>query len=432
MLDITLLQHQVIRDRVDALVNARGGLLVYEQGMGGRETLVAAAVGIAAATGKALTIVDADVLREATARLVEHFGLAEHTFLSPAQARNWPTGFASDAVLAVHGDVLRNQDLLEPLRAAAREASLHGHLVVARHPHGGNSLDAYTELLLRTRVMDVTPTTAETSPDAPPVASRAQSPDFQVPDPQVPTRLARETDQQAQALVQGWADRLELLNPGESTPAGLSGDAHERGRSYPAVREQLRGARLDAPDNVQQDTNGVFWVTHDPWTGPAAAFPDLEAKRKFLDRYKAARSDSALDLHPRTPERHNEASEGKDDSPYRSTQQTSGPAPDGRTAADGEEEALHPQRTTQPDDQVEPPTSAADESAIYHTVQNRIAKVQADTLQRLQQTAAALKTPLADQRASPRAARASGNDAAQRTAHEANAPAVAPSRSSHS
>jgi hypothetical protein len=72
------------------------------------ETLVAAAVRIAHATGKTLTIVDAELLREATTHLATRLGLAEHTFLSPAQAASWPTGFDPDGVLAIHGDVLRS------------------------------------------------------------------------------------------------------------------------------------------------------------------------------------------------------------------------------------------------------------------------------------------------------------------------------------
>ncbi|MFF8596326.1 hypothetical protein ACF061_33835 [Streptomyces sp. NPDC015220] len=86
-------------------------------------------MGIAAATGKKLTIVDAELLRTPTARLAEQPGLAEHTFLPPEQAASWPTGFDPHAVLAVHGDVLCSQSLVEPLRAAARDTSLH-----TRHP----------------------------------------------------------------------------------------------------------------------------------------------------------------------------------------------------------------------------------------------------------------------------------------------------------
>ncbi|MGY4998091.1 hypothetical protein [Streptomyces sp. 900105245] len=47
-------------------------------------------------------------------------------------------------MLAVHGDVLRNRVLVESLRAAARDSSVHGHLVVARHLYGSAALDAST------------------------------------------------------------------------------------------------------------------------------------------------------------------------------------------------------------------------------------------------------------------------------------------------
>ncbi|MFF4443140.1 hypothetical protein [Streptomyces sp. NPDC001621] len=47
-------------------------------------------------------------------------------------------------MLAVHGDVLRNRVLVESLRAAARDSSVHGHLVVARHSYGSAALDAST------------------------------------------------------------------------------------------------------------------------------------------------------------------------------------------------------------------------------------------------------------------------------------------------
>ncbi|MEU4038499.1 hypothetical protein [Streptomyces collinus] len=97
---------------------------------------MAAAVRIAHATGRKLTIVDAEILREATAHLARQLGLAEHTFLSPAQAARWPTGFDPDALLAIHGDVLRNRDLVEPLRAAARDAERLGapRLLLAMSP----------------------------------------------------------------------------------------------------------------------------------------------------------------------------------------------------------------------------------------------------------------------------------------------------------
>ncbi len=447
MLDADLLQHPVIRDRVDALVNARGGLVVYEQGLGGREALVAAAVGIAAATGRTLTVVDAELLREATARLTKQLGMAEHTFLSPEQAVNWPTGFTLDAVLAVHGDVLRNPELLEPLRNAALTARLHGYLVVARHPYGSDSLDPYTPLVLENRVTDFMPMTAgadRNSLDTPgPVDRRAQSPDFQAQNAHEPTWIPRKSDQQAQALVQKWVEQLESLN--DTEPAGLSDEARERGRSYRTVWNQLRRARPDAPDTVQQDSNGVYWVTQDQSAGPAGTFADLEVKRQLLADLEAERTASAPDLHPRTPPQQSEAHQDPHDSPLHAPQRGPHPASEGRAAADGEAETQHTQRTAKPNDQVEPPSSADDEPTTAYqefralvedpdalqAVQQRIAKVQADTSRRLQQAAAALDTPLPDHPASPRAARPSGNDAAQRTTREAHTPAAPPAPGLH-
>lgn len=102
--------------------------------------------------------------------------LGELTFLSPAQAASWPTGFDPDGVLAVHGDVLRNQDMVEPLRAAARDAGLHGHIVVARHPYGSDSLDACTTQLREITAANFMPAHAAADSDSPhtpgPIARR--------------------------------------------------------------------------------------------------------------------------------------------------------------------------------------------------------------------------------------------------------------------
>ncbi|MEW2515951.1 hypothetical protein [Streptomyces sp. NPDC046870] len=206
MLDAERLTHPVIRDCVDALADGRGGLVVYEQGLGGRETLVAAAVRIAHATGKTLTIVDDELLREATADLAARLGLSEHTFLSPVQAASWPTGFDPDAVLAIHGDVLRNRDLVEPLRAAARDASVHGHLVVARHSYGSASLDTYTTQLRQITAAAFTPAPGagdsidQQTPE--PIARRVQSESWQAQQIREPNWIPRETDLQAEARAQ--------------------------------------------------------------------------------------------------------------------------------------------------------------------------------------------------------------------------------------
>jgi hypothetical protein len=285
MLDADLLKHPVIRDCVDALVDGRGGLVVYGQGLGGRETLVAAAAGIAAASGKTLTIIDAEFLRETTTRLATQLGLAEHTFLSPAQAASWPTGFDPDGVLAVHGDVLRNQDLVEPLRAAARDASLHGHLVVARHFYGSASLDTYTTQFRQITAADFMPAPAAADgngPDMPdPVARRVQSPDWQAQQIREPTWIPRETDHQAETLAQEWAAAGESLT---AEPRGLNEEVLARGRQ--AVWRQMRRTQPDVPEPgslpSQPDSDGISWVTQD---GPAwrpDIWADLEAKRQFL------------------------------------------------------------------------------------------------------------------------------------------------------
>ncbi|MFD7661221.1 hypothetical protein [Streptomyces sp. NPDC059788] len=70
MLDATLLEHPRSSDSVDVLVESRGGLVVYDSGLGGLETLIAASVKIAVATGKALTVVEAEPLRDDTADLL--------------------------------------------------------------------------------------------------------------------------------------------------------------------------------------------------------------------------------------------------------------------------------------------------------------------------------------------------------------------------
>ncbi|MFD3657632.1 hypothetical protein [Streptomyces sp. NPDC058620] len=53
-MDITMLRHPMVVQTVQALVaDGGGGLIAYDQGMGGRETLVAAAAATAAAPAAA-------------------------------------------------------------------------------------------------------------------------------------------------------------------------------------------------------------------------------------------------------------------------------------------------------------------------------------------------------------------------------------------
>ncbi|MFI2437129.1 hypothetical protein [Streptomyces sp. NPDC018693] len=447
MLDADLLKHPVIRECVDALVDGRGGLVVYEQGLGGRETLVAAAVRIAATTGKTLTIVDAELLREATAHLATQLDLAEHTFLSPAQAAIWPTGFDPDGVLAVHGDVLRNQDMVEPLRAAARAASLHGHLVVARHPYGSNSLDTYTAQFRQITTAGFIPAPAaadSNGPDTPgPVASRVQSPSWQAQQIWEPTWIPHETDLPAETLAQEWIAAGESLTP---TPTGLSEEVRDRGRSYQAAWRQLRRTQPDAPDSgpvsSPPDSDGIFWVPQEQSAGSPDIWADLEAKRQFLTARAAARTRSAPDPQPGTPPQQNQAYQDLDDSPAPSaTQRMTKLDSDEQPETDREGSAQRRQRATELPTQAEPASSAGDEPAISYeefsawaenpdaqqAVQQRIAEVQADTLQRLEQAAAALATPLHDRPDQSRANPPGGNDPVQRAAREAHTPTAPPS-----
>ncbi|WP_432171778.1 hypothetical protein [Streptomyces sp. 1222.5] len=112
---------------------------------------------------------------------------------------------------------------MEPLRAAARDASVHGHLVVARHSYGSAALDTYT-----TQLRQIT-AAAPTPP----------------PDPGHSTA----TD----------------------TPGPLAGPQSDAPDSGP----------------VRPDSGGVFWVTSDkPARRPDIA-GDLETKRQFLADLRA-------------------------------------------------------------------------------------------------------------------------------------------------
>ncbi|RNG37992.1 hypothetical protein [Streptomyces botrytidirepellens] len=144
MLSPSELEHSAVKECVDALVDSRGGLLLYGHGLAGREALVAAGAQLATTVGLPLTLVDAEALRDHTAAFLEQLGTPHHTFLSPAEAAHWPTGYTPNAVLAVHADALLDPAVEEPLLAAAREANRSGHLLVARRPNGASLLDAHT------------------------------------------------------------------------------------------------------------------------------------------------------------------------------------------------------------------------------------------------------------------------------------------------
>ncbi|MFD6334243.1 hypothetical protein ACFWGI_32310 [Streptomyces niveus] len=144
MLNSGELDQSAVNACVNALVDSRGGLLLYDHGLAGREAFIAAGAQLAATAGLPLTLVDAESMRDDTAALLNHLGLRHHTFLSPAEAAHWPAGFTPNGVLAIHTDALLDPAVEEPLLAAAREASRTGHLLIARRPDGVSALDAHT------------------------------------------------------------------------------------------------------------------------------------------------------------------------------------------------------------------------------------------------------------------------------------------------
>ncbi|MFF1680775.1 hypothetical protein ACFVYG_32650 [Streptomyces sp. NPDC058256] len=169
-----------VTECVDAVVGSGGGLLLYDQGLAGRETLLAAGAQLAIASGRPLIVVDASSLRNDTAAFLGQLGMPHHVFLSPAEASQWPTGFTPDGVLAIHTDVLLDPAVEEPLLAAVREASRTGHLLVARRPDGLRLLDAYT---VRThQLISASVTTAPAGVDDNAEPARLRTPD-RVPGP---------------------------------------------------------------------------------------------------------------------------------------------------------------------------------------------------------------------------------------------------------
>ncbi|MFD7957259.1 hypothetical protein ACFV4X_27685 [Streptomyces ardesiacus] len=205
--------------------------------------------------------------------------------------------------------MLRNQDLVEPLRAAARDASLHGHLVVARHPYGSDSLDACTTQFREIAAADFMPGHAAAdsdSPDTPgPIARRVQSLSWQAQPIHEPDWIPRDTDRQAETLAQEWGAQWtaagEPLTPAATPaePEGPSEEAHDR---VPSRQRQLRRTQPEAPESgpgpAEPDSGPVFWATRDSTTGRPGIGEDLETKRQFL-----------ADLRAEDPERRRRAME---------------------------------------------------------------------------------------------------------------------------
>lgn len=215
MLDPAELTQSGVKECLDALVGSGGGLLLYDQGLAGREALVAAGAQLAAASGRPLTVVDASSLRNDTAAFLDRLGTPHHVFLSPAQAASWPTGFTPDAVLAIHADVLLDPAVEEPMLAAAREAHNQGHLLVARRPDGIPLLDALTAQTHQLVTGPVTTAQAQAAvgtlaryEPGPPTASSAQDDDSDAEPTML--RLSNHRPGHAPVAAERWPAPLEL------------------------------------------------------------------------------------------------------------------------------------------------------------------------------------------------------------------------------
>ncbi|MFG2767828.1 hypothetical protein [Streptomyces rubiginosohelvolus] len=137
-MDITMLHHPVVARTVEALIADGGGLIAYEQGMGGREALVAAAAALAARNGAPLTIVESPVLHDDTSATVTKLHPEVRCTVISAQDAALQPPLSPGSVLAVHADLLRGPVVREPVLELARAAD---HLLVARHDFGDPALD---------------------------------------------------------------------------------------------------------------------------------------------------------------------------------------------------------------------------------------------------------------------------------------------------
>ncbi|MFB7836230.1 hypothetical protein [Streptomyces sp. NPDC056056] len=138
-MDTSMLRTPLIAQTVEALVEDGGGLITYEQGMGGREALVAAAAALAARNGSPLTIVESVILHEETRAAVAALQPGVQCTVISAQDAAFQPPSAPGSVLAVHADLLRDPIAREPLLELARSAD---HLLVARHDYSDPSLDS--------------------------------------------------------------------------------------------------------------------------------------------------------------------------------------------------------------------------------------------------------------------------------------------------
>lgn len=134
-----MLRHPMVVQTVEALVADGRGLITYELGMGGRETLVAAAATLAARNRSPLTIVESPVLHEDTSATVAELQPdVQCTVISARDAALQPPP-APGSVLAVHADLLRDPTVRVPLLVLAHATD---HLLVARHDYSDPTLDS--------------------------------------------------------------------------------------------------------------------------------------------------------------------------------------------------------------------------------------------------------------------------------------------------
>lgn len=134
-----MLHHPMVARTVEALVADGGGLIAYEQGMGGRETLVAAAAALAARNGAPLTIVEAPVLHDDTRATIAKLRPGVQCTVISAQDAALQPPPSPGSVLAVHADLLRNPAVRQPVLELARATD---HLLVARHDYSDPTLDS--------------------------------------------------------------------------------------------------------------------------------------------------------------------------------------------------------------------------------------------------------------------------------------------------
>ncbi|MFJ5951444.1 hypothetical protein [Streptomyces noursei] len=253
-MDSSVLKHPRIAQIVDSLVDAGGGRVTYDVGCGGREMLIAAGTRLAAVTDAPLTIVESRVLHSEVRSLVRELQPdARFTVISADEAPLQPAGSVT-GVLAVHADVLRDEDVRPALLDMAESAD---HLVVARHDYSDTTLDSLATPGLVLRTHDLMPTANQNRELRPGVAERRKAdsrPDI-IPPGLLALVAARRTpptsDERKQQVIRqlnqtGEQDRLEAE---EFVDEVLNADPADVRRRIKQLEEQTdqRMANYPAP-----------------------------------------------------------------------------------------------------------------------------------------------------------------------------------------